>query len=61
MKQAKRTEAEFKEFEPRLKFETRPKYGWFYLRLWSMFQDLSRRSIETVFWLKLNKFGFRTF
>ena len=36
-------EAEFKEFEPRLK------YGWFHLKLYSMFQDLSRRSIETDF------------
>ena len=38
------TEAEFKEFEPRLK------YSWFHLKLYSMFQDLSRRSIETGFW-----------
>jgi len=30
------TEAEFKEFEPRLK------YGWFHFKLYSMFQDLSR-------------------
>ena len=43
-------EAEFKEFDPRLKFETRLKYGWFHLELYSMFQDLSRRSFETVFW-----------
>ena len=35
--------AEFKEFEPRLK------YGWFQLKLYLMFQDLSRRSIETGF------------
>ena len=32
--------SEFKEFEPRLK------YGWFPLKLYSMFQDLSRRSTE---------------
>ena len=32
-------EAEFKEFEPRLK------YGWYLI-----FQDLSRRSLETGFW-----------
>ena len=38
------TEAELKEFKPRLK------YGWFLLKLYSMFQDLSRRSIETGFW-----------
>ena len=43
-------EAEFKEFDRRLKFETRLKYGWFHLKLYSMFQDLSRRSIETGFW-----------
>ena len=28
-----RSEAEFKEFEPRLKFEMRLKYGWFHLKL----------------------------
>ena len=45
------TEAEFKDFEPGLKFKTRPKYGWFHLRLDSMFQYFSRgRSIETGFW-----------
>ena len=44
------TEAEFKEFELGLKFETRLKYGWFHLKLRSMFQDLSRRAIETGFW-----------
>ena len=44
------SEAEFKEFEQWLKFETRLKYGWFHLKLYSMFQDLSRRSIETGFW-----------
>ena len=43
-------EAEFKEFEPKLKIETRLIYGWFHLKLYSMFQDLSRRSIETGFW-----------
>ena len=39
-----RPEAEFKEFESRLK------YGWFHLKLYSIFQDLSWRSIETGFW-----------
>ena len=43
-------EAEFYEFEPRLKFETRFKYGWFHLKLYSMFQDLSWRSTKTGFW-----------
>ena len=43
-------EAEFKEFDPRLKFETRLKYGWFHIKLYSMFQELSRCSIETGFW-----------
>ena len=42
-------EDEFKEFEPQLKFKTRLKYGWFDLKLYSMFQDLSRRSMETGF------------
>ena len=43
------SEAEFKEFKPRPKFETRLKYGWFHLKLYSMFQDQRRRSIETGF------------
>jgi len=56
------SEAEFKEFEPRLIFDTLFKYGWFHLKLYSMFQDLSRRSIITGFCgfetpLKLIKFG----
>ena len=42
-------ESGFKEFEPRLKFEMRLKYAWFHLKLYSMFQDLSRRSIQTGF------------
>ena len=58
------TEAEFKEFEPRLKFETRLKYGWFHWQMYSMFQDLGWRSIEIGFWLDLKrgsnfKFGLR--
>ena len=36
-------EAKFKEFQQRLKFESRLKYGWFRLKLYSMFQDFSRR------------------
>ena len=35
--------AEFKEFERRFKFKPLFKYGWFYLKLYQMFQDLSRR------------------
>ena len=45
-----KSEAGFKEFEQRLKFKPRLKYGWFHLKLYSMFQDLSWRSIETGFW-----------
>ena len=37
-----RTETEFKEFERRFKFKPRLKYGWFHLKLYQMFQDLSR-------------------
>ena len=60
-----RSEAEFKEFEPRLEFETRLKYGGFHLKSYSRLQDLSRRSIETGFWgfktrLKLIKFELRS-
>ena len=40
------SEAEFEEFEPRFKFETRLKYGWLY----SMFQYLNWRTIETGLW-----------
>ena len=40
-----RTVAEFKEFERRFKFKPRFKYGWFHLKLYQMFQDLSRRLI----------------
>ena len=35
--------AEFKEIERRFKFKPRFKYGWFHLKLYQMFQDLSRR------------------
>ncbi len=42
-------EAEFKDFESGLKFESRLKYGWFHLKLYSRFQDLSRHSTETGF------------
>ena len=44
------SEAEFKEFEPRLKFKPGLKYGWFHLKLHKIFQDLRRCSIETSFW-----------
>ena len=36
-------EMEFKEFERQFKFKPRLKYGWFYLELYQMLQDLSRR------------------
>ena len=36
------TVAEFKEFDRRFKFKPRFKYGWFHLKLYGMFQDLSR-------------------
>ena len=39
----KHLEAKFKEFEPRLKFDSWLKDGWFHLKLYSMFLDLSRR------------------
>ena len=40
-----RAVAEFKEFERRFKFKPRFKYGWFHLKLYQMFQDLSLRLI----------------
>ena len=36
---------EFKEFERRFKFKLRLKYGWFYLKLYQVFEDFSRRLI----------------
>ncbi len=39
------SEAEFKEFEPRFKFKPRLNYGWFHLKFYQIFQDLSRRLI----------------
>ena len=37
--------------EPEVEFkEPQLKYCWFHLKLYSIFQDLSRRSIETGFW-----------
>ena len=39
------SEAEFKEFERRFKFKPRFKYGRLLLKLYQMFQDLSRRLI----------------
>jgi len=44
------SEAEFKEFEPRLRFETRLKHGWFHLKLYSVFRDFSWSLIGTGFW-----------
>ena len=35
--------AEIKEFVQRFKFKPRLKYGWFHLKLYQMFKDLSRR------------------
>ena len=44
-----KSDAEFKEFEPWLK------NGWFHLKkVYSMFHELSRRSIETGFWWNLD-------
>ena len=45
----KQAEAEFTEFEPGLKFQPRLKYDWLHLKSYSLLQDLSHRSIETVF------------
>ena len=42
--------AEYKEFERRFKFKPCFKYDWFNLKLYQMFQDLSRRLIQTGFW-----------
>ena len=39
---------EFKEFEPRL-------FWWFPLNLFQIFQEISRRSIETGFWGNLRR------
>ncbi len=47
------SESEFKEFKPR------HKYSWFHFKLYQIFQDLSRRLIETVkkdLWKNVNDF-----
>ena len=36
------SEAEFKEFERRFEFKPPLKYAWFHLKVYLMFQDLSR-------------------
>ena len=43
-----KTVAEFKEFNRRFKFKPRFKYGWFHLKLYQLFQDLSRRFLNRV-------------
>ena len=48
------SETEFKEYEPRLKFEPRLNYCWFSLKFYLVFRDLSRRSIGTGFIYGLN-------
>ena len=40
-----KSEAEFKEFDRRLKLKPQLKYGWIHFKLYSMFQYLSRRLI----------------
>ena len=42
-------QSSYKAFKPPLK------YGWFHLKLYSMFQDLSRRLIETGYWRILRR------
>ena len=37
------------QFESHIKFKLRLKSGWVHLKLYSIFQDLSQRSIETGF------------
>ena len=41
----KGTKAEFKAFEPRLKFKPWLKYGWFHLKSYSIFQDFNVTSM----------------
>ena len=48
-------EAEFKEFERRFKFKPQLKYGWFHLKLYQMFQDLSLRLILNRVLADLNR------
>jgi len=46
----KKYETEFKKLKRWLKFKPPLKYGWFLLKLYSMFQVYYRRLIETGFW-----------
>ena len=59
------SEAEFKEFELQLKFKPQLKYGWFHLKLCSMFKIYPGAQLKPVFsgfkmQLKFIKFGHRT-
>ena len=49
------TVAEFKEFERRFKFIPRFKYGWFHLKLYQMFQDLSGAKFKLRVLADLNR------
>ena len=58
---------EFKDFEPWLKFKPRLKYGWFQLKLYSIFQDFAGAQLKPFFldfWRGLNSLnsdtGFKT-
>jgi len=50
----KRLEAELKEFEPRLKFESRFKHGWFHLKLYSVWAGAKLEPVfdGSVTWFK---------
>ena len=59
------SEAKFKEFELQLKFKPQLKYGWFHLKLCSMFKIYPGAQLKPVFSafktrLKFIKFGHRT-
>ena len=43
------TEAKFKDFEPRLKFVTRLKYGWFHLNCIKCFKIYAGAQLKPVF------------
>ena len=45
-----KSQAELEVFLLRLKFKPQLKFSWFHLKLYLIFQDLSRRSIQTSFW-----------
>ena len=55
MKKTKKLDLNLKNLSRSLKFKPRLKYGWFHLKLYSIFQELSRRSNVNRFFADLSR------